>query len=839
MGEFFKGNLMENMLIKTAFLLLVCVWVVLFSAGTIWAEEYVGGIRETNAEHALSDQLMVNSEEKIVTTTEGDFEFSVIDGGVEITDYNGNSENIIIPKSLGSNPVVSIGDYAFSDSTSLTDVTISDGVTRIGAYAFLNCSSLKSISISNSVTSIGKCAFSTCSALTDIAIPSNVTKIENSTFGHCSSLTKVTIPNSVSVVGEGAFAFCSSLTSITIPNNVTSIGREAFVMCSSLKNVIIPNSVSSLGDAAFSSCSSLLSISIPESVTDIGNYGFHNCSSLTSVIIPESTIRVGSFAFSGCGNLNSIQFNSSKTAIERITDIDVTIPKFTTIIGYDPSTAKDFANKFGNSFQLIGSDTSDGDTDNILCMYQTHVQNVGWQKYAAQGELSGTEGKGLRLEGIKIKLFNIKNKDIGIKYSTHIQNIGWQNYVPDDEISGTTGQGLRLEGIKIELTGEDADLYDVYYTTHVQNIGWMNWACNGEESGSSGYGWRLEGIKILVVNKGTEPPKIESARDYAFEEGKIVEYYIEGQSSPFYTTTVAKGTSIRNNVISAPIDVYSTMFFDDWYTNKSYTQKYDFESKIIDNTKIYGRWLGDTVSLSQICENTEMANLIKLSLRNVGLKQITSIYTKDITRAILNQASEIEMENKNISSLKGIEYLKNLYSLMVYNNNALTIDSFDKEFNKTNLSKLSEIAFINCGNLTSIPEMVYENRKIVVFQSSDCGNGRMRIDLDRLLDNANLRVLYLGGQNNITNVPDKIGNCKNLKDLYITDNKELTELPSSISNLANLQYVHFSNNSLSSLPDLSNLTKISQLYIEGNNFKTSIPYYPNILPNLKSTSYKY
>src|SRR5699024_4734158 len=53
-----------------------------------------------------------------------------------------------------------------------------------------------------------------------------------------------------------------------------------------------------------------------------------------------------------------------------------------------------------------------------------------------------------------------------LTYQTHVQNIGWQDYVPEGALSGTTGRSLRLEGIKINLTGVDGG---VTYQTHVQN----------------------------------------------------------------------------------------------------------------------------------------------------------------------------------------------------------------------------------------------------------------------------------------------------------------------------------------------------------------------------------
>nr|WP_320026457.1 S8 family serine peptidase [uncultured Acetobacterium sp.] len=137
--------------------------------------------------------------------------------------------------------------------------------------------------------------------------------------------------------------------------------------------------------------------------------------------------------------------------------------------------------------------------------YRTHVQNIGWQSVVADGAMSGTEGKSLRLEAIEINT-NTQNYDLGVKYRTHVQNIGWQNYVADGTLSGTSGQSLRLEAIQIELTGTDADLFDVYYQVHAQNVGWMGWAKNGEQSGTAGFGYRLEGIRIEIVPKGSAAP---------------------------------------------------------------------------------------------------------------------------------------------------------------------------------------------------------------------------------------------------------------------------------------------------------------------------------------------
>ena len=136
--------------------------------------------------------------------------------------------------------------------------------------------------------------------------------------------------------------------------------------------------------------------------------------------------------------------------------------------------------------------------------YRTHVQKEGWQDFVTDGETSGTSGKSLRLEGIKIEIEGPISG--GIKYSTHVQKEGWQEFAENGALSGTTGKGLRLEAIKIELTGDIASKYDVYYRVHAQKFGWMGWAKNGEAAGTQGYGYRLEGVQIKLVKKGEEAP---------------------------------------------------------------------------------------------------------------------------------------------------------------------------------------------------------------------------------------------------------------------------------------------------------------------------------------------
>ena len=133
--------------------------------------------------------------------------------------------------------------------------------------------------------------------------------------------------------------------------------------------------------------------------------------------------------------------------------------------------------------------------------YRTHIENEGWlQGWMADGAMSGSEGKGLRLEAIEMKLTGDVPDDLKIEYQTHLENNGWaQGWVADGALSGSEGQGLRLEAIEIKLTGDSAADYSVKYRTQIQNEGWtQGWVADGALSGSEGKGPRLEGIEVLV-----------------------------------------------------------------------------------------------------------------------------------------------------------------------------------------------------------------------------------------------------------------------------------------------------------------------------------------------------
>ena len=107
--------------------------------------------------------------------------------------------------------VTTIGDKAFSGCTSLSAVTIPEGVERIGVNAFRNCTSLASVSLPSSIRVIDDRAFRYCESLEHLVIAEGVTRIGDNAFGGCSALRSVTLPSGVLHYGDGVFYDCASL----------------------------------------------------------------------------------------------------------------------------------------------------------------------------------------------------------------------------------------------------------------------------------------------------------------------------------------------------------------------------------------------------------------------------------------------------------------------------------------------------------------------------------------------------------------------------------------------------------------------------------------------------
>jgi hypothetical protein len=120
-----------------------------------------------------------------------------------------------------------MGNYAFRDCFSLTNVMFGINITNIGGGAFASCSNLSSINIPDSVASIGPQAFFRCSNLKDVTLSEKLTKIDTLLFEDC-ALATVVIPESVTSIGQQSFENCNKLTHIYFKGDAPIIGPGSF-----------------------------------------------------------------------------------------------------------------------------------------------------------------------------------------------------------------------------------------------------------------------------------------------------------------------------------------------------------------------------------------------------------------------------------------------------------------------------------------------------------------------------------------------------------------------------------------------------------------------------------
>jgi hypothetical protein len=324
----------------------------------------------------LLGAFIVVATDNVSAAQDGDYTYTQSGGVATIVGYTGAGGAITIPSTLGGFPTRAIGQYAFTENSLLTAVTIPSSVTSIGDQAFSWTNNLLSISFQGLVAPTSVHADWVAStnanlrghayAASNFPLPASlfsglimgdyitpedytytVTEGKATIIGYIGAggaitipstlggaptvaigdgsfnndqghlVTSVIIPNSVTSIGGFAFLSCTSLTTVTFTptSQVATIGFGAFNSCSALTSITIPDSVTSLDSAVFDSCTSLTSVTIGNCVTSIGDTTFLSCTSLTTVTIGSSVTTIGNNAFDSCTSLTSIIIPDSVTTI--------------------------------------------------------------------------------------------------------------------------------------------------------------------------------------------------------------------------------------------------------------------------------------------------------------------------------------------------------------------------------------------------------------------------------------------------------------------------------------------------------------------------------------------
>ena len=313
------------------------------------------------------------------------------------------------------NGITALPNNLFDGATYITNITIPESVTSIGHSAFLNCTNLKKIDIPKEVKSIGNSAFQNCTNFSEVTLNYNNARefecsIGNYAFSGCTSLKNLTIPDSITYLGEH-FIENTAIESITVPKSIKSVGAYyggPFAECTTLSHITIENGITALPNNLFDGATYITNITIPESVTSIGHSAFLNCTNLEKIDIPKNVSVINTSAFQACSNLSQVtlHYNNAREFELKIYDYafngcskltELILPESVTYLGHHftagtaisnitiPKSIKSVGEYYGGPFSgninLTYVTLEDGMTAipaNLLNYYQnpSYVENV-------------------------------------------------------------------------------------------------------------------------------------------------------------------------------------------------------------------------------------------------------------------------------------------------------------------------------------------------------------------------------------------------------------------------------------------------------------------------------
>lgn len=471
-------------------------------------------------------------------------------------------------KRIDLSGVKRIQNYAFSDCTSLTEITFSSELVSIEGGAFNGCTSLTNIVLPDGISQLSSNTFYGCTKLTTIKLPKNLVVIENNAFYGCSSLTNLQIPQNVGVINEYAFNECSSLASVELPAGLGILGEYAFEGCSKLESIIIPENVVEIQNNTFSGCTSLTSVSLPLELQSIGNSAFSNCSKLSSITLPERINKIGDGAFTGCSSLKKIELPNTLLSIRGFNESgleSITIPpSITTIEGGTFNGCKSLASvTLSEGLTTIGDYAFGGCTALKNINIPSTVDSLGQAAFVQSGLVEITVPEKIT------KLYGSTFRECKNLKTVHLPNTLKQLYGTDDNM--TTDQYGSFQ--------DCSSLESINFPKGLLYIG------KGSFSGCS----KLTSIQL--------PEGVTTVNDYAFRNCSAVTFI----QVPMSVTTIgdqAFGCKTNNN--------YQSLEYIVWNTSLPIQKKY-FRNEWSDYSRINYLYL---TASGQIAQDFDIADYI-------------------------------------------------------------------------------------------------------------------------------------------------------------------------------------------------------------------------------------
>ena len=265
--------------------------------------------------------------------------------------------------------IYGIAQGACRNKTSITSVNLSNATNLriIETSAFSGCTSLSSITLVEGLTHIKNYAFKN-TAITSLTIPASVYYFEDYYFvDDCPNLTEISVAsgNASFTAHNGALTSKDKKTLYRVPE-----GKTSYVMSELTEKI---------NSYAFYQCK-ITGISCYYGVTTISSHAFEGCTKLTQARIPSSVTTLGDYVFMGCTSLSKLLVNLSTPPTITADNMfnGVTRSNITLYTPYDKKTA--YENAGWTGFKAYNPD-QDQAYDMALSGYTSTGTSVGTTRY--------------------------------------------------------------------------------------------------------------------------------------------------------------------------------------------------------------------------------------------------------------------------------------------------------------------------------------------------------------------------------------------------------------------------------------------------------------------------
>ena len=232
-----------------------------------------------------------------------DFEYTIQNGGVTLTQYKGKARDLVIPETIENDPVTELGEKLFEKNASLVRVSIPDTVTKIENHAFARCPNLESVKMSENIERIGHGSFQDCRKLKEIAFPKALSVGLWPLIG-CDSLGTIVTGDGTQLLWIGA----SVRGEYTVPSSVRDVQQS--VSGSQVKRVVFEEGTTRILHVAFKWCHNLESVTLPQTLEEVKDAAFEKNRSLKEVIFMGDCPRTGTKLFNESSNV-TVYYNPS------------------------------------------------------------------------------------------------------------------------------------------------------------------------------------------------------------------------------------------------------------------------------------------------------------------------------------------------------------------------------------------------------------------------------------------------------------------------------------------------------------------------------------------------